>query len=95
MAVHEHQPTPQISQISSEATDLSTLSSPGMPEPQVKDSGTHNLPFKPMVSLMPRHIQPRMKHKSEEGKCVNAIMAANPLKDLFKSLDTAVFHIGH
>lgn len=65
-----------------------------MAEPQVRDPGTHNLPFKPVVPLMPHQIQPSLKHTSEEGKCMDATIAATPLKDLFKTLDSAVLHIG-
>ncbi|XP_044044760.1 uncharacterized protein LOC122872829 isoform X2 [Siniperca chuatsi] len=91
----EHQLMLQTHQISLEATGGSTLSSPGMTESQVRNSGTHNLPFKPVVPLMQHHTRPRLKHTSEEGKWVNGNVAATPLKDLFKTLDTTVFHFGH
>lgn len=66
-----------------------------MAEPQVRDSGTHSLPLKPVVPLRPHQIHPSLKHTPEEGKCMNANIAATPLKDLFKTLDSAVLHIGH
>ncbi|KAG7999355.1 hypothetical protein GBF38_000927 [Nibea albiflora] len=77
----EHQPP----QISLEGTGVLTFGSPA--EPQIRQTGTHNLSFKPLPPLM-RHNQSILKHTSEEGK------AATPLKELFKTLDTAVFHFG-
>lgn len=92
----EHQPSPQSPQISSEATGGSTLSGAGMTEAEVRDSDIHTFtPFKPEVPPKQHHTQPRLKHSSEEGKGVNGNMAATPLKDLFKTLDTAVFHFEH
>ncbi|XP_073334163.1 uncharacterized protein [Pagrus major] len=87
----EHQPFLQTPQISLEATGWSTLSCPGTTEPKVTDSGTHNLP---VVPLMLHYTRPRLKHTSEEAKCVNGNAAATPLKDLFKTLDTTVVHSG-
>ncbi|XP_023269469.1 uncharacterized protein LOC111660422 [Seriola lalandi dorsalis] len=89
------QPSFQTSLISVEAAVGSTLSSPATTEPQVRKSGTHNLPFKPAVQLMQRHNRQRLKHTLEEGKRENGKVAVTPLKDLFKSLDTSVFHLGH
>ncbi|XP_070783147.1 uncharacterized protein [Enoplosus armatus] len=87
--------TPQTPHISSEAIGGSTLSSPGMTDSQVRNSGTHDLPFTPVAPPMQHHTRPRLTHTSEEGKWVNGNVAATPLKDLFKTLDTTVFHFGH
>ncbi|XP_040002027.1 uncharacterized protein LOC120800191 [Xiphias gladius] len=88
----ERQPSFQASLISLDATIESTLSSPAITEHQVKNSRTHNLPFKPVTQLMQRHTRPRLKNTSEERGCVNGNVAVAPLKDLFKTLDTNVFH---
>ncbi|XP_019940053.2 uncharacterized protein [Paralichthys olivaceus] len=91
----EHQPSSQTPLISVEATVGSTFSAPAMTEPQVRSSGTHNLPFRPVTQLMQHHVRPRMKNSSEEGKWENRNVAIPPLKDLFKTLDTTVFNLGH
>ncbi|XP_059185304.1 uncharacterized protein LOC131968432 isoform X2 [Centropristis striata] len=65
--------------------------SQGVVEPEVRNSGTHNLPCKP---LMQHHSQQRQKQSSEEGKSVNGSVVATPLKDLFKTLEPAGFHFG-
>lgn len=69
-----------------DAAGASTLSSSEMTEPQVRDSDAHNVPFSPAVPLI---------HTSEEGKRVDERAATTPLKELFKTLDTAAFHFGH
>ncbi|XP_074483368.1 uncharacterized protein LOC141763026 isoform X1 [Sebastes fasciatus] len=72
-----------------------SVSSPGMTEPQVTNSpGTTNMPCKPVAPLMQHRTRPRQKPTSEEGMCVNGDVVATPFKDLFKTLDTTVFH-GH
>ncbi|XP_071359350.1 mucin-4-like [Trachinotus anak] len=89
------QPSFQTSLISVESAVRSSLSSPVATEPQVRQSGTHNLPFKPVVQLMQHHTRPRLRNTSQEEKQVNGNVAVTPLKDLFKTLDTTVFHFGH
>ncbi|KAM9363265.1 uncharacterized protein ABDE67_014796 [Symphorus nematophorus] len=88
----EHRPSLQTPQISLEATGGSTMSSPRMTESQVRDSDTPILPSKPVTQDPTR---PAPKHTSEEVKWEKGNVAAKPLKDLFKTLDTAVFHFGH
>uniref|UniRef100_UPI0037E8A679 uncharacterized protein n=1 Tax=Semicossyphus pulcher TaxID=241346 RepID=UPI0037E8A679 len=87
--ITEQQPSLQTPHISSKAAGGSTLSRPGMTEPQVRDSGTHYLPSN---TLMQHHIEPRRKTPSQERQCVNGNVGTTPLKDLFKTLD---FHFGH
>ncbi|XP_076585753.1 uncharacterized protein LOC143320164 isoform X2 [Chaetodon auriga] len=89
----EQQPSHRSPHISSEASGGSTPSGAGVTEPQGTDSDSS--PFKPAAPLTQHHTQPRLKHTSEEGERVNGSMAATPLKELFKTLDTAVFHSGH
>lgn len=88
----EHQPSPHTPQISVKAKGWSILS-PAMTEPQVRNSGTHNLPLKPEVLPTQTNTRPRLKHTSEEV-CGNGNVVPTPLKDLFKTLDTTV-HFGH
>ncbi|XP_045902637.1 uncharacterized protein LOC123969360 isoform X1 [Micropterus dolomieu] len=91
----EHQPFLQTHPVFLEATGGSSVGSPGMTESQERNSGTHNLPFKPVLPLMQHYTRSRLKYTSEEGKSVNGNMSATPLKDLFKTLDASVFHFGH
>ncbi|XP_054460403.1 uncharacterized protein LOC129095846 [Anoplopoma fimbria] len=91
----EHQPSLQTPQIPLDATGGSPLSSPGTTEPKVRNSGTHNMPCKPATSLMQHHTRPRQEHASEEVQRVNGDVVVTPLKDLFKTLETPVFHFGH
>ncbi|KAI3352237.1 hypothetical protein L3Q82_005223 [Scortum barcoo] len=87
----KHQPSPHTPQISFKATGWSILS-PGMTEPQVRNSGTNNLPLKPEVPPTQHHTRPSLKHTSEEV-CGNGNVVPTPLKDLFKTLDTTI-HFG-
>ncbi|XP_072234668.1 uncharacterized protein [Leuresthes tenuis] len=87
----EHRPSSQIPQSSSEAAGAPSVSRPGLTQSQVRNSGTHTFPFKPVTPLMQHHTRLRAKHTSEEGGNV----ALTPFKDLFKTLDTSVFHLGH
>ncbi|KAG7238222.1 hypothetical protein INR49_031137 [Caranx melampygus] len=89
------QPSSQTPLTSVQATGRSSCRNPGTPGPQVRKSGSHNLPFKPVVQLMQHHTQLRLARTSEERKLVNGNVADTPLKDLFKTLDTTVFHLGH
>ncbi|XP_070838036.1 uncharacterized protein [Chaetodon trifascialis] len=91
----EQQPSDRSPHISPEASGGSTLGGAGVTEPQGTDSDTHSSPLNPAVPLKQHHTQPRLKHTSEKGKRVSGSMAVTPLKDLFKTLDTAVFHCGH
>ncbi|XP_062243613.1 uncharacterized protein LOC133953620 [Platichthys flesus] len=91
----EHQPSSQTSLFSVDATVGSTFSPPARTEPQVRNSGRHNSPFKPVTQLTQHHVQPRLKNNSEEGKWGNGKESITPFKDLFKSLDTTVFNLGH
>ncbi|CAB1438840.1 unnamed protein product, partial [Pleuronectes platessa] len=91
----EHQPSSQTSLFSVEATARSTFSAPARTEPQVRNSGTHNSPFRPVTQLTQHHVRPSLKNNSEEGKWGNGNLSVTPLKDLFKTLDTTVFNLGH
>ncbi|XP_035515824.1 uncharacterized protein LOC118326826 [Morone saxatilis] len=84
----EHQPSLQTPQILLEGREGSTLGRLEMTESQMRNSGTHNLPFKPVALLKHRHTRPGPKHTSEEGRLVDGNAAAASLKDLFKTLDT-------
>ncbi|XP_035023653.2 uncharacterized protein LOC118116255 isoform X2 [Hippoglossus stenolepis] len=90
-----HSTEHQTSLISVEATVGSTFSAPTRTEPQVRNSGTHNLPFRPVTQLTQHHVRPRLNNSSEEGKWGNGNVSVTPLKDLFKTLDTTVFNVGH
>ncbi|XP_070683864.1 uncharacterized protein [Pempheris klunzingeri] len=80
----------QTPQISLETPGRFTLSSSGTTESQVRDSGAHDLPFKP--ALLMHHARPRLKHTPEERELINGDVADTPFKELFKTLDTTVFH---
>ncbi|CAB1444894.1 unnamed protein product [Pleuronectes platessa] len=91
----EHQPSSQTSLFSVEATARSTFSAPARTEPQVRNSGTHNSPFRPVTQLTQHHVRPSLKNNSEEGKWGKGKESVTPFKDLFKTLDTNVFNLGH
>ncbi|XP_062420625.1 uncharacterized protein LOC119218208 isoform X2 [Pungitius pungitius] len=84
----------KIAQIPSEATGGSTLSSSGSADPQVKKCGTHSMPCIPVVPPRQRHARPQRKPASEGAPRVNGDVPVTPLKDLFKTLETTVFHFG-
>lgn len=83
----EHQPSLEMPQISLKATD------PG--EHQVRNCGTHNLPFKAVPPRMQLHTRQTLKQTSEERTLVKGNLAVTPLKDLFKTLDPTVSHFRH
>ncbi|XP_075308728.1 uncharacterized protein LOC142370165 isoform X2 [Odontesthes bonariensis] len=87
----EHRPSSQIPKSSSVAAGALTVGGPGLTQSSGRNSGTHTFPFKRVTPLMQHHTRPRAKHASEEGGNV----ALTPFKDLFKTLDTSVFHLGH
>uniref|UniRef100_A0A1A8AYD4 C3H1-type domain-containing protein n=1 Tax=Nothobranchius furzeri TaxID=105023 RepID=A0A1A8AYD4_NOTFU len=70
------------SQSSSEPAGGSMVNCPGVTEPQVRKTGTHTLPFKPVTQ----------RDSSLRGKRAHGNSTATPLKDLFKTLETPVFH---
>uniref|UniRef100_A0A1A7Y6C9 C3H1-type domain-containing protein n=1 Tax=Iconisemion striatum TaxID=60296 RepID=A0A1A7Y6C9_9TELE len=72
----------RTSQSSSEAAAGSMVTCPGMMEPQVRNTGTHTLPFKPVT----------LRDSSLKGKRAYGNSTATPLKDLFKTFETPVFH---
>lgn len=78
----------------SEVTAGPTLSSPGVTEPQVRNSGTHKLPLEPATPEINHHTAPRETHCSRKEKRGRGKVGVTPLKDLFKTLDSAVFHLG-
>ncbi|KAM3624579.1 uncharacterized protein V6R79_025191 [Siganus canaliculatus] len=80
----EHQPRPFSSPTSSVATG-------GLTDPQVRYSGG----LKPVVRPMQPSTQSTLRQTSEAGQGAGQPVAAAPLKDLFKTLDAAVFHFGH
>ncbi|CAI5679039.1 unnamed protein product [Oreochromis niloticus] len=84
----------QTPQNSSEVTAGPTLSSPGVTEPQVRNSGTHKLPLEPATPEINHHTDPRETHCSRKEKRGRGRVGVTPLKDLFKTLDSAVFHLG-
>ncbi|XP_063331605.1 uncharacterized protein LOC134628773 isoform X1 [Pelmatolapia mariae] len=84
----------QTPQNYSEVTAGPTLSSPGVTEPQVRNSGTHKLPLEPATPEINHHTDPRETHCSRKEKRGRGKVGVTPLKDLFKTLDSAVFHLG-
>uniref|UniRef100_A0A1A8CF50 C3H1-type domain-containing protein n=1 Tax=Nothobranchius kadleci TaxID=1051664 RepID=A0A1A8CF50_NOTKA len=70
------------SRSSSEPAGGSMVNCPGVTEPQVRKTGTHTLPFKPVTQ----------RDSSLRGKRAHGNSTATPLKDLFKTLETPVFH---
>ncbi|XP_039889374.1 uncharacterized protein LOC120734576 isoform X4 [Simochromis diagramma] len=84
----------QTPQNSSEVTAGPTLSSPGVTEPQVRNSGTYKLPLEPATPEINHHTDPREMHCSRKEKRGRGRVGVTPLKDLFKTLGSAVFHLG-
>uniref|UniRef100_A0A1A8G1C0 C3H1-type domain-containing protein n=2 Tax=Nothobranchius korthausae TaxID=1143690 RepID=A0A1A8G1C0_9TELE len=72
----------RTSQSSSEPAGGSMVNCPGVTEPLVRKTGTHTLPFKPVTQ----------RDSSLRGKRAHGNSTATPLKDLFKTLETPVFH---
>ncbi|XP_029357772.1 flocculation protein FLO11-like isoform X2 [Echeneis naucrates] len=91
-APHSSGSPPSVQASVMEATVCSNLNTSAMTEIWVRNSDINNMPFKPVIQ---HHPQTRQKMTSEEGKQVNGNLTITPLKNLFKSLDTTVFHLGH
>ncbi|XP_029004253.1 uncharacterized protein LOC114854197 [Betta splendens] len=84
------QPFLQTPRTSLEAAGGSSLCSPATFKPVVGSSGTSSSPSGVATPAVQHHTPSAPRR----GRCVDGHEAVTPLKDLFKTLDTTVFHFG-